>query len=193
MAFLIGGLTSLSALGGGLFSHVFSGFTLKLVFSIMLAAAGLIMLIPVKSPSESRSAGSFGIRRIKSGKETFTVNLWIAIPIAILTGFGSGMVGVSGGSFLVPLMALACGMPMHLAVGTASSLIGATAFMGFVGHAMQGDFNPAWAIPLALVTVVGGLIGGRFALQTKPTNLKRLFAVTNLIAAGFMVVNALNT
>jgi len=102
------------------------------------------------------------------------------------------MVGVSGGSFLVPLMVLACGVPMHKAVGTASALIMAIALMGFLGHAVQGDFNPSWAIPLALVTIIGGVLGGKFSLKTKPKQLKKLFAYTNWLAALFMIVNALH-
>ena len=82
---------------------------------------------------------------------------------------------------------------MHTAVGTASTAIAATAFMGFAGHAIQGDFNPAWAIPLAIITVVGGLLGGRLALNTRPKHLKRLFAYTNWLAALFMIINALRT
>ncbi len=82
---------------------------------------------------------------------------------------------------------------MHTAVGTASALIATTAFMGFVGHAVQGDFNPSWAIPLAFVTIIGGIIGGKFALKSKPKNLKRLFAYTNWIAALFMIFNAFHT
>jgi uncharacterized membrane protein YfcA len=65
------------------------------------------------------------------------------------------MVGASGGSFLVPLMVLACGVPMHAAVGTASVLIAVTAMMGFTGHALQGDFNLLRAIPLAVLTTAG--------------------------------------
>jgi uncharacterized membrane protein YfcA len=103
------------------------------------------------------------------------------------------MVGVSGGSFLVPLMVVACGIPMQLAVGTSSSLIAAIALMGFAGHAVHGDFNPAWALPLAVVTIVGGALGGRIALKTKPKHLKQLFAYTNWIAAGFMIFNALHS
>lgn len=80
---------------------------------------------------------------------------------------------------------------MYLAIGTASSLIAVTALMGFAGHAVHGDFNPAWALPLAVVTIVGGTLGGKFALKTKPKYLKQLFAYTNLLAAGFMVFNAL--
>jgi len=190
LAILIVAFTALSALGGGYFSHLFSGFSLKLIFAVMLLIAGVVMLIPVAENQNIIENKHFGIVNIKSGGEIYSVNLWIALPITILTGFGSGMVGVSGGSFLVPLMVLACGVPMHTAVGTASTLIAATAFMGFTGHAIQGDFNPSWAIPLAIITVVGGILGGKLSLKTKPKHLKKLFAYTNWIAALFMIFNA---
>jgi hypothetical protein len=190
LALLIGSTTSLAALGGGYFSHVFSGFVLKLIFAFMLFAAGAVMLAPVRQGKEGSVKHRFGTIKIKSRGELYGVNLWIALPVTILTGFGSGMVGVSGGSFLVPLMVIACGIPMHTAVGTASTLIAGTAFMGFLGHAVQGDFNPAWAVFLAVVTIAGGVIGGKFALKTKPKSLKRLFAYTNWLAAVFMVINA---
>ena len=192
LAVLIGTFTSLSALGGGYFSHFFSSVSLKLIFAVMLFLAGIIMLIPVSENTVTPKNTHHGIMKIKSGGEIYCVNLWIALPVAIFTGFGSGMVGVSGGSFLVPLLVFACGVSMHTAVGTASTLIAATAFMGFTGHAMQGDFSPHYAIPLAFVTVVGGIIGGKFSLQSKPENLKRLFAYTNWVAGLFMVFNALH-
>ena len=193
LAILMGTFTALSALGGGYFSHLFSGFSLKLIFAAMLLIAGAVMLIPVSENKNMAEIKNVGNINVKSGSENYRVNLWIALPITVLTGFGSGMVGVSGGSFLVPLMVLACGVPMHTAVGTASTLIAATAFMGFTGHAVHGDFNPSWAIPLAVITVAGGLIGGKLALKTKPKYLKKLFAYTNWLAASFMIINAAQT
>jgi len=193
LAVLIGTFTALSALGGGYFSHLFSGFSLKLIFALMLLIAGIVMLIPVSENKAIEKSKHFGIIRVKSFNEIYYINLWIALPITVLTGFGSGMVGVSGGSFLVPLMVLACGVSMHTAVGTASTLIAATAFMGFTGHAVQGDFNPSWAVPLAIITIIGGILGGKFSLKTKPKHLKKLFAYTNWLAALFMVINALHS
>ena len=190
LAILIGTFTALPALGGGYFSHLFSGFSLKIIFAIMLFIAGVVMLLPVSEKKNVTNQNFFGIINFKSNAETYKVNLLIVLPIAALTGFGSGMVGVSGGSFLVPLMVLVCGVPMITAVGTASTLIAATAFMGFAGHAIQGDFNPSWAVPLAFLTILGGIIGGKFALKTKPKHLKSLFAYTNWIAAFFMLFNA---
>lgn len=83
-----------------------------------------------------------------------------------------------GGSFKVPLTVLVCGVPMRIAVGTSSAMVAATALMGFLGHTISGDFNPLWAILLAIVAVLGGLLGGRLSIKTNPENLKRIFAYT---------------
>jgi len=200
LALIIGTLTSLSAFGGGYFSYLFSGSALKMIFAVMLIAAGAVMLVPFsgkKAPARVTEGAtlllhpSAGILNISSGGELYRVNLWLVVPVTLLTGFSSGMVGVSGGSFLVPLMVLAAGVTMHTAVGTASTLIAATAFMGFTGHALQGDFDPAWALPLAAITIIGGILGGKFSLKTRPKHLKQLFAYTNWLAAAMMIANAL--
>ncbi len=190
LAGLIGVTTAIAALAGGYFSHLFSGFSLKIIFAVMLAVAGALMLIPIREKRDFPAHSRAGTITLTSSSEPLTVHLFTVIPVTLLTGFGSGMVGVSGGSFLVPLMVLACGASMRTAVSTASSLIAATALMGFIGHAARGDFNPSWAIPLACVTIAGGLVGGKFALKTKPKHLKRLFAYTNWLAALFMVFSA---
>ncbi|MBW2308325.1 MAG: sulfite exporter TauE/SafE family protein, partial [Deltaproteobacteria bacterium] len=49
----------------------------------------------------------------------------------------------------------------------------------------------ALGIPLAAVAIVGGTIGGQFAIKTRPRSLKMIFAFTTLSAAGFMLANAL--
>ena len=189
LALFLGTLTAGMAFFGGFMAERFSSTDLKLVFSVLLAVAGGAMLFsPEGSRREPRRR--FGFWNLRSGEELFVINLWLVVPIALTTGFFSGMVGISGGSFLVPLMVLTCGVPMRLAVGTASAMVAATALAGFTGHALHGSFNPAWALPVAGVTVLGGIIGSRVALKSRPKRLKTLFAVTTLIAALLMLVNA---
>ena len=48
-------------------------------------------------------------------------------------------------------------------------------------------------VPLAFVTIVGGIVGSKFSLKAKPKNLKKLFAYTNWLAALFMIANAFHT
>jgi uncharacterized membrane protein YfcA len=190
MAVFIGLTTSVMAFVGGFVAHDFSGPTLKCVFGGMLTLAGLLMLFPAREPTGPVPVG-WGYWRFSSGTNHYVVNLWLAVPIALATGLVAGMVGVSGGSFLLPLMVLACRLPMRLAVGTASVMVAATALMGFLGHLSQGAFNPRWVLPQAAAAVVGGIIAGKLTFKTKPKHLKQIFALTTLAAAVFVLITVL--
>jgi len=193
LAIMIGALIAISAFLGGYFSHYFAGYVLKIIFAILLFISGILMLIKIKNQENREYNKKIGHWSFKVKEKEYSINLFISVPIIILTGFAAGMVGVSGGSFLVPLMVLACGLSMKNAVGTASALIAVTAFMGFMGHALQGDVNFAYAIPLGVIAIIGGIIGSKFALKSKPKNLKKLFAYTNWLAAIIMCINAITT
>ena len=193
LAATLGALMAISAFCGGYFAHLFSDFFLQLFFAAMLVLAGALMLSPTKHSTPKSPTHTFGILAFQAGGRTYSLNLLVVVPFTIMTGLASGMVGVSGGSFLMPLMVLACGVPIQIAAGTAAPLIAVSALMGFAGHALQGDFDPHFAVPLAMVTILGGLLGGKFALDTKPKGLKNLFAYTNWLAALMMIISALHT
>jgi len=190
LALVIDPPTNIMAFFGGFYAHIFSAVILKFIFAGLLVVASLFMLYSAKERAISNKK-RFGFWQRRYSGHEYIVNLWLIIPIAAGTGFVAGMVGISGGSFKIPLMVLACGVPMRIAVGTSSAMVTATALMGFAGHTISGDFNSSWAIPLAIVAVVGGLLGGKFSLKINPKNLKRIFAYTTLAAAIFMFFNAL--
>jgi len=181
--------TDVMALLGGYYAHVLSGGVLKFVFAGLLVLSGFFMLRPARNRQYS-GKNRLGFWHRKFGGQEYEVNLWLALPITAGAGLVAGMVGISGGSFKVPLMVLGCGVPMRVAVGTSSAMVAATALMGLIGHSAAGDFNASWAIPISVTAVIGGLLGGIFSLRTRPENLKRIFAYTTLGAALFMVINA---
>jgi len=189
LALVIDPPTDIMAFAGGYLSAYIAGTTLKLIMAGLLVLAGLAMLLRVKD-RRVEPRRRFGFWRREFAGEAYTVNLWLALPITAATGLVAGAVGISGGSFKVPLMVLACGVPMRVAVGTSSVMIAATAAMGLAGHAVQGHFDVYWALPMAGVAVLGGVVGSRFALKTKPKRLKTLFALTTLAAAAFMATHA---
>jgi uncharacterized membrane protein YfcA len=189
LAMVIDPPTDVMAFLGGYYAHVLPGGALKFVFAGLLVLSGFFMLRPARyKPSFDKSRLGFWHR--KFGEHEYVVNLWLALPITTVTGLVAGMVGISGGSFKVPLMVLGCGVPMRVAVGTSSAMVAATALMGLIGHSAAGDFNAFWAIPMSVTAVIGGLLGGIFSLKTKQKNLKRIFAYTTFGAALFMVINA---
>jgi len=190
LVLLIGPPVEMMALVGGYLAHLVPGQTLKLVFAGLLVIAGFLMLRPVRERPAAELA-SRGVLRGSFGGHEYTVNVWLALPVTLLTGLVAGMIGVSGGSFLVPLMVLACSVPMRVAVGTASAMVAATALMGFIGHVAGGDFPGAMSLVLAAAGVAGGLLGGALSVRTRPRSLKLIFAYLTLGAAAFMFVNSI--
>jgi uncharacterized membrane protein YfcA len=190
LALVIDPPTDIMALVGGYFSGYVGGLSLKFILAGLLVLAGFLMLLKINNKPVLKQK-RFGYWRRTYGDYEYVVNLWLAVPITAAVGLVAGAVGISGGSFKVPLMVLLCGVPMHIAVGTSSAMVAATALMGFVGHTASGHFDFQYALPIALAAVFGGLIGGKFALKTKPENLKKIFAYTTLAAAVFMIYNAL--
>jgi len=190
LVFFFGGLNASLAFVGGFEAHAFGGTTLKVVLSVLLFIAGVAMLLPEKQAVKT-AISRFGYWNIKEGDNRYVINLWIAVPLTMATGFFSGMVGISGGSFLVPLMVVGCGVPMRIAVGTATAMLAATALTGFAGNALHGGFDAVLAIPCGVVAIVGGLIGSKIALKTKPKSLKTISGILTIIAAIVMFANAL--
>jgi len=190
LALVIDPPTDIMALMGGYFSGYVSGTSLKFAFAGFLALAGFLMLLKTRDKAIDRNK-KFGYWHRNYGGRQYVVNLWLAIPVTAAVGLAAGAVGVSGGSFKVPLMVLFCGVPMRIAVGTSSAMVAITAMMGFAGHTACGHFDPTWAVPIAFIAVLGGITGGKFAMKTRPEKLKKIFGYTTLAAAGFMVVNAI--
>lgn len=191
LALIIDPPTDIMAFFGGYFSSFFEGTTLKLMFAGFLILISIFMFVPVKEKPLILKK-SFGRWNRHFGKYDYSVNLWLILPITATVGFFSGAIGVSGGAFKIPMMVMLCGIPMEIAVGTSSVMVAATALMGFIGHSLNGDFNPSLAITLSIIAILGGVIGGKFALKSKPKNLKTIFAITNLVAAIVMIINIVN-
>ncbi|MFA5477894.1 MAG: sulfite exporter TauE/SafE family protein [Bacteroidales bacterium] len=184
LVLLIGSMTLIPAFLGGFFSDKFDATLLKIIFAIFIFIASVLMLKPVKK--EPKPNKRYRIE-LKSTNATYQINLIVFIPIVIITGFVAGMVGISGGSFLVPLMVLAVGVPMQIAIGTSTTLVLITATAGFLGHLSTGHFDVRMSVILAVAAIIGSLFGTRLTIKANPKILKIIFASTSMIAALIML------
>jgi hypothetical protein len=191
LALMIDPPTDIMAFVGGYFAGYLEGTTLKLMFAGLLIIISIFMFLPVlERPQEKKN--KFGYWNRQFGSYQYTVNLWITLPITAAVGFFAGAIGISGGAFKIPLMVMLCGIPMEIAVGTSSAMVAVTALMGFLGHSIHGNVNLLFAIPLVLTAVIGGWLGSKYAVKSKPKNLRTIFAFTNLLAAIIMIFNILH-
>jgi uncharacterized membrane protein YfcA len=185
LAFIIDPPTDIMAFFGGYFSGYFSGYQMKIALIILLAIAGIIMFIEVPDKSFGRKKG-FGVIKRRFKEYEYSIDLLVAIPVTAITGLLSGAIGISGGSFKIPLMVLLCGVPMRIAVGTSSAMVAATALMGFSGHFLKGHFVCQNSLYIVIAALFGGLIGGKLAVNTKSSLLKKIFGVTTILASLIM-------
>lgn len=188
LTFIIGPSTFIMAFLGGYLSGLLTGYTLKIIFTIILIVISFFMLIKVNNKPPNTNTG-FGQWHREFNGYSYTVNLFLVLPITSIVGFIAGAVGISGGSFIIPLLVLLCKVPMGIAIGTSSAMVSATSLMGLVGHSIDGNFDVMFALPLILVAIFGGIIGGKLALKNKPKNLKLIFALTNLLVGIIMLVD----
>jgi uncharacterized membrane protein YfcA len=106
------------------------------------------------------------------------MNWLIALAIGAMIGIVSGMIGLGGAIFLIPILVYGYGMDQKSAQGTSLATlllpIGALAFWKYysAGHA-----NLKLAAPLALGFFVGGYFGGSIAQLATGLQLRRIFAV----------------
>ena len=185
LAMVLAGLSMQHAATTSQLIMIATSFTSMLIISVF-------MLISVREKPIAQKK-KFGYWNRQFGGYSYTVNLWITLPITAIVGLFAGAIGISGGAFKIPLMVMLCGIPMEIAIGTSSAMVAVTALMGFLGHSVHGNYNLQYAIPLVIAAVLGGWIGSKYAIKSKPENLRKIFAFTNLLAAVIMIINILSS
>jgi len=107
-----------------------------------------------------------------------TVNFLISLGIGVLIGTVSGMIGLGGAIFLIPILVYGYGMDQKSAQGTSLATmllpIGALAFWKYYS---AGHVDIKVAALLALGFFIGGYFGGSMAQLATGMQLRRIFAV----------------
>ena len=121
-AMVLGGCGLVGAFGGATVATHISASPLKTVFGVTVLAAGLRMLT-AKSPTTTEEPKD-------------NTRLWVvwAFPVS----FMAGLIGVGGGLFMVPIMALVFRFGMHMAVATSAATISMISIGGLTGYIVHG-------------------------------------------------------
>jgi len=101
----------------------------------------------------------------------------MSLGIGIAIGVISGLIGLGGGVFLIPILVYGYGMDQHRAQGTSIATlllpIGALAFWKYYG---TGNVDVKVAALMAVGFFVGGYFGGSWAQAVPTVLLRRIFA-----------------
>jgi len=98
------------------------------------------------------------------------------------------MLGLGGGMFLVPLLTIFLGLPIHVVVATSLLAVIVTSSVATATYCRADQTNVRLGFLLETFTVVGAVVGGLIATRATPGTLKVLFGVVALYAAYTLVV-----
>ncbi len=165
-----------------------AGRYLRIVFALVVIAAGILML--TESEAESKKKLAFLSRPSTLG----------LIGIGLASGVVSALAGVGGGVITIPMMYYLLRMPLKLTIGTSSATVIITAIFSVAGYIFSGIGHadlPAWSLGLvdlqrggALIigTLLWARVGAVISFKTHPYHLRILFALFILSLSIYMLV-----
>lgn len=157
-----------------------NGFTLTkeigimLFFAILMLAASFSMIIDRE-------------KLLYKKKEKKTPNYVMLIPLGLLTGLVTGLVGAGGGFIIIPILVLLAGLPMKKAVGTSLFIIAINSLLGFLGD--LGHMKVDWPFLLIFtsLSVLGIFLGVYLNKFVDGKKLKKAFGWFVLIMGIYIV------
>lgn len=157
--------TVTGAIVGGVTASLLSGATLARIFSVLMVLVASIMAWRVLNPRTGEDSSIEGApgEQFYDEKSGTTISYTVrripaAMAVSLVAGNVSGLLGVGGGIFKVPVMNLLCGVPMKAATATSNFMIGVTAAASAFIYFSEGHVNPT-----VTSSAVLGVLAGSFA------------------------------
>jgi uncharacterized membrane protein YfcA len=105
----------------------------------------------------------------------------LLVLFGILAGLLSGMLGIGGGSVLVPAL-IALGYKVHVSIGTSLAVIVPATLVGALLYRAHGNLNAEAFALAAAGACVGAAVGAKFA-QAIPSAI-----LAKILGAALMLV-----
>jgi len=154
-------------------------------FGCFLIFISLFLLFKPKRPLELPLAKTTHRRFTDAGGTFFeySYNRHVGIAVSFFVGYVASLLGIGGGSLLVPTMALLLSFPPHIATATSMFTIFLSAIISSGTHWALGNIDWMKVLFLAPGAFLGGQLGARVASKLPAQLLLRILAVMLILVA----------
>ena len=111
-------------------------------------------------------------------------NILFYLLLGLVAGIYSGLIGIGGGTIIVPALVFLFGLSQHQAQGTTLALlVPPIGLLAAWTYYKQGYVDFRIAALICVGFFIGGLIGAKFAAKLSNVTLERVFGVALLLIA----------
>jgi hypothetical protein len=115
--------------------------------------------------------------------------IFLYVRLGLVAGTFSGLIGIGGGTIIVPALVFLFGLSQHLAQGTTLALlVPPIGFLAAWTYYKQGYVDLRIAALICLGFFFGGLLGAKLATKLPNIVLERVFGVALLLIALKMIL-----
>jgi uncharacterized membrane protein YfcA len=185
------------AVVGALHTALISRPLFNLVFSVVMIAAALIMVVRPElqhSSRKHRPSRFLATRRLVEADGTgheWSFYPLVGIVLSFFVGYFSSFLGIGGGIIHVPALVWFLNFPVHIATATSHFILAIMALAGTLTHVWTGSLHhqAREVLALGLGALVGAQIGARLSKRIKASWIIRSLALA-LVLVGARILLA---
>jgi uncharacterized membrane protein YfcA len=176
------------ALLGAYLTSLIEARLLGLIFGFFLLFIALRMIFKL-TLSRNRHPDTEKSNPIDSESSLFETRKRVlsGVLLSFFGGLSSGLLGIGGGSLMVPIMVLVMGIPMHIAAPTSMFTMIFTSTSGVVEHFRLDNIDFTYALLLILGTIFGAQLGAYASKGISSVNLRRIFGIVLIVVSIRMI------
>ena len=116
------------------------------------------------------------------------MNILLYLLLGLASGVISGLIGIGGGTIIVPVLVFLFGLSQHLAQGTTLALlVPPIGFLAAWTYYKEGYVDLKIASLICMGFFFGGLIGAKLATRLSGIVLERVFGIALLLISLKMI------
>jgi hypothetical protein len=150
-------------------------------FLILVAIRMIISALRTKAQKQVQSVRT-DTELLHSGK-----TIIIGAGLSFFGGVASGLLGIGGGTLVVPILIVAMGIPIHYATATSMFTMIFTSISGVARYVQSDLINFPVALLLAAGTVMGAQVGAYTSKKISGRNLGLIFGIMLVVAGANMI------
>jgi len=168
---------------GGAMTNFMNPTVLLWLFVLFLVGAGTRMIYTYWEKSSAE-----GICPVQFSRSTYGGIVVFSFAVGII----SGLLGVGGGTIIVPFLIFFCRYPTKNSAGTVAFIVIFSSIFGVIGHSAFGSLDLGLIALTAVAVFIGATIGARFMLRIQPRYIKIGFGIVLWVFAIQLIIKLLS-